>query len=165
MLGPTVAPLSRLAGPKGIGSFKKGEWQEQHQQAFEAAKAAIAGAKLLSYLDYSVPIRSRLRTDACDIGAGAMLYQVVDGQDRPVSFMSHSFSASERRWSTFEQEAFAVVKARDHPLGLLAVGPSFCGRDRPQEPLLLVQERQSQGCALAYKTVGIQFRSAPYCRN
>ncbi len=43
--------------------------------------------------------------------------------------------------------------------------PSFCGRDRPQEPLLLVQERQSQGCSLAYKTVGIQFRSAPYCRN
>ena len=86
---------------KGKGSFKKGEWQEQHQQAFEAAKAAIAGAKLLSYLDYSVPIR--LRTDACDVGAGAMLYQVVDGQDRPVSFMSHSFSAPERRWSTFEQ--------------------------------------------------------------
>ncbi len=81
MLGlqATVVPLSRLAGPKGKGNFKKGEWQEQHQQAFEAAKAAIAGAKLLSYLDYSVPIR--LRTDACDIGAGAMLYQVVDGQD------------------------------------------------------------------------------------
>ena len=54
MLGPTVVPLSRLAGPKGKGNFKKGEWQEQHQQAFEAAKApaAIAGAKLLSYLDY-----------------------------------------------------------------------------------------------------------------
>jgi hypothetical protein len=57
--------------PKGKGSFKKGEWQDQHQQAFEAAKEAIAGAKLLSYLDYSRPIR--LRTDACDIGAGAML--------------------------------------------------------------------------------------------
>jgi hypothetical protein len=74
MLGPAVVPLSPsrlpVAGPKGKGSFKKGEWQEQHQQAFEAAKAAIAGAKLLSYLDYSVPIR--LRTDACDhIGAGA----------------------------------------------------------------------------------------------
>ncbi len=41
MLGPTVVPLSRLAGPKGKDSFKKGEWQEQHQQAFEAAKAAI----------------------------------------------------------------------------------------------------------------------------
>ncbi len=40
--------------------------------------AAIAGVKLLSYhLDYSVPIR--LRTDACDIGAGAMLDQVADG--------------------------------------------------------------------------------------
>ncbi len=44
MLGPTIVPLSRFAGPKGKGTFKKGEWQEQHQQAFEAAKAAIAGA-------------------------------------------------------------------------------------------------------------------------
>ncbi len=42
MLGPTVVPLSRLAGPKRKGNFKKGEWQEQHQQAFEAA---VAGAK------------------------------------------------------------------------------------------------------------------------
>ena len=121
MLGPTVVPLSRLAGPKGKGNFKKGEWQEQHQQAFEAAKAAIAGARLLSYLDYSVPIR--LRTDACDIGAGAMLYQVIDGQDRPVSFMSHAFSAAERRWSTFEQEAFAVIKAITHWDSLLLGHP------------------------------------------
>ncbi len=44
LLGPTVMPLSRLAGPKGKGNFKKGEWQEQHQQAFEAAKAAVAQA-------------------------------------------------------------------------------------------------------------------------
>ncbi len=52
MLGPTIVPLSRRAGPKGKGNFKKGEWQEQHQQAFEAAKAAVACAnlKLLSYL-------------------------------------------------------------------------------------------------------------------
>ncbi len=128
-------PLSRLAGPKGKGNFKKGEWQEQHQQAFEAAKAAVAGAKLLSYLDYSVPIRLRTGTDACDVWAGAMLYQVVDGQDRPVSFMSHTFSASERRWSTFEQEAFAVVKAITHWPGdslLLGHPSTFCGRDRPQ---------------------------------
>ena len=27
-VGPTVVPLSRLAGPKGKDSFKKGEWQE-----------------------------------------------------------------------------------------------------------------------------------------
>ncbi|MFN9980893.1 MAG: Ty3/Gypsy family RNase HI domain-containing protein, partial [bacterium] len=52
-----------------------------------------------------------------------MLYQVVDGQDRPVSFMSHSFSASERRWSTFEQEAFAVVKAITHWDSLLLGHP------------------------------------------
>ena len=52
-----------------------------------------------------------------------MLYHVIDGQDRPVSFMSHSFSASERKWSTFEQEAFAVVKAITHWDSLLLGHP------------------------------------------
>ena len=52
-----------------------------------------------------------------------MLYQVVEGQDRPVSFMSHTFSASETRWSTFEQEAFAVVKAIAHWDSLLLGHP------------------------------------------
>jgi hypothetical protein len=37
--------------------------------------------------------------------------------------MSHSFSASERRWSTFEQEAFAVVKAITHWDSLLLGHP------------------------------------------
>ena len=71
------------------------EWSPLHQQAFDNAKAAIAGAQLLSYLNYELP--TLLRTDACDDGAGAMLYQVIDGRDCPVEFMSHTFSAAERK--------------------------------------------------------------------
>jgi hypothetical protein len=37
--------------------------------------------------------------------------------------MSHSFSASERRWSTFEQETFAYVKAITHWDSLLLGHP------------------------------------------
>ena len=47
------------------------EWSPLHQQAFDNAKAAIAGAQLLSYLNYELPIL--LRTDACDDGGGATL--------------------------------------------------------------------------------------------
>jgi hypothetical protein len=44
------------------------------------------------------------------VRGGSYALPGVDGQDRPVSFMSHSFSAFERRHSTFEQEApFAVM--------------------------------------------------------
>ena len=111
-LGPITKVLSSLAGPKGKGAFRAGEWSPLHQQAFDNAKAAIAGARLLSYLSYELPIF--LRTDACDDGAGAMLYQVVNGRDCPVAFMSHTFSAAERKWSTYEQECYSIVRAITH---------------------------------------------------
>ena len=41
-----------------------------HQEAFDNAKAAIAGAQMLSYLEYELPIL--LRTDACGDGAGVL---------------------------------------------------------------------------------------------
>ena len=111
-LGPITKVLNSLAGPKGKGAFRSGEWSPLHQEAFDNAKSAIAGARLLSYLDYERPIL--LRTDACDDGAGAMLYQRVDGKDCPVAFMSHTFSAAERKWSTYEQECNAIVRAITH---------------------------------------------------
>ena len=33
-----------------------------------------------------------LRSDACDTGMGAYLFQVVDGVERPIQFMSNSFN-------------------------------------------------------------------------
>ncbi len=50
-LGPITKVLSSLAGPKGKGAFRAGEWSPLHQQACDNAKAAIAGARLLSYLN------------------------------------------------------------------------------------------------------------------
>ena len=91
-LGPITKVLSTLAGPKGKGAFRAGEWSPLHQQAFDNAKAAIAGARLLSYLNYEPPIL--LRTDACDDGAGAMLYQVIDGKECPVFFGKHIYRSS-----------------------------------------------------------------------
>ena len=43
-----------------------------------------------------------------------MLYQVIDGRDCPVAFMSHTFSAAERKWSTYEQECYSIVRAITH---------------------------------------------------
>jgi hypothetical protein len=132
MLGPTVISLSRLSGKRGKGTFDKLEWGPEHLAAFEAAKAVIANAKLLSFLNYDQPIY--LRTDACDDGAGAMLYQKMNGRDRPVAFMSHTFSGAERRWSTYEQECFGIVRSIIHFDSLLLGHPFMIHRgDRPSE--------------------------------
>ena len=111
-----------MAGPKGKGAFRAGEWSPLHQQAFDNAKAAIAGARLLSYLNYELPIL--LRTDACDDGAGAMLYQVADGKECPVAFMSHTFSAAEYAFSVRHiagvDNPVADALSRLHPIPTVA---------------------------------------------
>ena len=118
-LGPITKVLSSLAGPKGNGALRAGAWSPLHQHAFDNAKAAIAGARLLSYLNYELPIL--LGTDACDDGAGAMLYQKIDGRDRSVAFMSHMFSAAERKWSNYE--CFGIVRAITHLYAILLGHP------------------------------------------
>jgi hypothetical protein len=81
-------------------------WSDTEQAAFVALKDAIAEAPLLHHLDYSKPII--LRTDASTAGVGGMLLQKVAGMERPVSFVSKAFTPAESKWSTIEQEAFAI---------------------------------------------------------
>jgi hypothetical protein len=52
-----------------------------------------------------------VRTDASKIGIGAVLFQVIEGVEEPVAFLSKSFSQTESAWSTIEQELFSVVYA------------------------------------------------------
>eukprot|EP00762_Andalucia_godoyi_P007957 ANDGO_01279.mRNA.1 Retrovirus-related Pol polyprotein from transposon 412 len=94
-------PLHRLCSDKV--PFK---WDAICDQAFADIKRAVASAPILYHLDYSKPIV--LRTDASMIGIGGTLLQRADGVDRPVCYLSRAFSEAESRWSTIEQEAFAV---------------------------------------------------------
>jgi hypothetical protein len=50
-----------------------------------------------------------LRTDACDYGMGGYLFQVVNGKEIPVAFVSKMLSDQEIRWNTTEKEAYAIV--------------------------------------------------------
>ncbi|KAI5629618.1 hypothetical protein C0J50_12690, partial [Silurus asotus] len=47
-------------------------------------------------------------TDASDRGLGAMLSQVVEGEERPVLFISRKLSVRESRYSTIERECLAI---------------------------------------------------------
>ena len=50
-----------------------------------------------------------LQVDASGVGIGAVQYQEVDGSRRPVVFLSKKFTRPQRKYSTVEKEAFAVV--------------------------------------------------------
>ena len=50
-------------------------------------------------------------TDASDDACGAQLSQIHDGNEFLVAFLSHTFTDTQRRWSTPEQEAYSIYFA------------------------------------------------------
>ena len=50
-------------------------------------------------------------TDASDDACGAQLSQEHNGTEFPVAFLSHTFTETQCKWSTTEQEAFGVYYA------------------------------------------------------
>ena len=102
-----MVPLNRLI--INYERSRKVEWTPEAIEAFEAMKLAIANCPKLWFLDDNVD-RSPvfLYTDASDYGIGAYLYQLVDGVEHPIQFISKAFDKTQLRWATGEKEAFAI---------------------------------------------------------
>jgi len=88
---------------------KKLVWTPEGETAYKLIRDQIRACPILFFLDPNAPIY--LHTDACDYGIGAYLFQIIDGIDRPIQFMSRSLSGPELRWSTIEKECYAIVFA------------------------------------------------------
>jgi len=85
------------------------KWTTTQEQAFRALQNAIVTCPKNMFLEAGHPVF--VQTDASDYGIGAYLFQRVDGQERPIGFISKSLNKVERRWSTIEKEAFAIFYA------------------------------------------------------
>ena len=97
-----AALLYRLAAPRS-----KFVWDEVSQSAFDDLKAAVSNAPMLHHIDYGLPIV--LRTDASTQGVGAVLLNIApDGSERIIAFLSQRFSDTATRWSTLDQEGYAI---------------------------------------------------------
>ena len=72
-------------------------------------KEAIIQAPILRYPDTKKP--NIVYTDASDDACGAQLSQIHDGTEFLVVFLSHTFTDTQRRWSTPEQEAYGIYFA------------------------------------------------------
>ena len=100
-------PLRRLA-EKYPGS-KKIPWGDHpdERKAFMDLKTAIGYCPKLFYYNPSMPVF--VHTDACNGGIGGYVFQQdEDGKEYPVGFLSKSLHGSELKWSTFEQECYAI---------------------------------------------------------
>ncbi len=89
------------------------QWTELCQQAFTQVKAALCGRPLLHSPDFSLPFL--LQTDASDRGLGAVLAQEIEGEERPVLYISRKLSKRETMYSTIEKEVSGNPVGRSHP--------------------------------------------------
>ena len=84
----------------------KFDWTPEHQEAFIHLKEAIVQAPILHYPN---PNKTYIvYTDASDDACRAQLSQEHNGTEFPVAFLSHTFTKTQCKWSTTDQEAFGV---------------------------------------------------------
>ena len=88
---------------------KKLHWTTIQTEAFEAIKKAIGDCPELFFMDDTSPVF--LHTDASDYGIGAYLFQVKEGKEYPIAFVSKTLAREQLRWSTPEKEAYAIYFA------------------------------------------------------
>ena len=95
-----AAPLTHLTR-QGV-SF---DWSDKCQLAFDRVKTALTSAPVLAMPDPSEPYE--VRCDASIVGVGAVLMQ----NGKPLAFESKKHTDAQVKWTTTEQELWAVVHA------------------------------------------------------
>ena len=90
--------------------LKKGTkfcWSSECQKSFDKIKAILTNSPVLLAPNFEK--RFKLAVDASDIGIGAVLMQEQGGVDHPVCYFSRKFNDTQRRYSTIEKEALALL--------------------------------------------------------
>ncbi|KAL0165982.1 hypothetical protein M9458_037826, partial [Cirrhinus mrigala] len=102
-LATCLAPLYEL--------LKKGicwECLTEQEEAFQHSKKLLQSVKVPEH--YSADKKLVLACDASPYGLWAVLsHRLEDGSERPISFMSHTLSAAEKRYLQLDKEGLAVV--------------------------------------------------------
>ncbi|KAJ0068233.1 hypothetical protein NL108_017965 [Boleophthalmus pectinirostris] len=112
-----AAPLHSLTH-KGASFI----WTIECEDAFQSLKHALTNPPVVAHPIFSQPFL--LYTDASLEGIGSVLAQRQDSKEHVIAYASHTLTPSERKWSTFDRELFAVVWSVRHFKHFLS-GSSF----------------------------------------
>ena len=110
-----VKPLHALL--TNYQKSKKICWTEEAKPAFESIKKEIAKCTTMHFLNDTDPIF--LQTDASEYGIGGYLFQLIDGKEVPIAFVSKSLSVPQLRWAIIQKEAYAIFYTCMHLKTLL----------------------------------------------
>ena len=82
-------------------------WSNDCQRSFDALKQALCEAPVLAYPRFDLPFI--LDTDASTTGVAAVLSQVQDGEERPITYAAKALTKSQRKWPPTKIEMYALV--------------------------------------------------------
>ena len=93
-------------------------WSADHQAAFEELKGILTSNQVMNYPDFSKPFV--VKSDASLGSIGYVLVQNDDGgREKVISYGSKKLDPTQRRWSTYDREYFALlcsIRANAHYL-------------------------------------------------
>lgn len=87
-------------------------WSPECEEAFQALKSRLVSAPILAYPRDDDPYI--LDTDASDVGIGAVLSQVQDGEEKVIAYASSVLNKHERRYCVTRKELLSLVKFTKH---------------------------------------------------
>ncbi|XP_033730041.1 uncharacterized protein LOC117319318 [Pecten maximus] len=99
-----AVPLTDLT-KKGMPN--KVIWEVAQEEAFNTLKELLMSEPVLRLPDLDKEFT--LRTDASDLGLGAILLQECDGKFHPIAYASRKLLPRERRYAVMEKECLALV--------------------------------------------------------
>ncbi len=99
-LAASLTDLTRKGQPEKV------QWSSASEEAFQRIKEALTSEPVLRAPDFSCPFL--LQTDASDMGLGAVLSQIQEGEEHPLLYISRKLTPAERNYATVEKEALAV---------------------------------------------------------
>ncbi|XP_048255087.1 uncharacterized protein LOC125381692 [Haliotis rufescens] len=91
------------------GKSNKVVWTESQELAFTTLKTHMSSFPILKLPDLEKTFL--VRSDASDVGIGAVLLQEQEGERFPILYVSRKLAERERAYSTIEKECLAIVWA------------------------------------------------------
>lgn len=85
---------------------KKFDWTNECENAFQTVKKLIATAPMLEYPDFQNNFK--ITVDVSQFACAGVLSQQVNGEDRPIHFISRTFKKGELNKPIIEKELIAI---------------------------------------------------------
>lgn len=82
-------------------------WTPEAQTSFETLKQCLTTAPILTHPDFSQPFF--VQCDASMSGVGGVLFQVRDGEEHPIAYMSKKLNTAQKNYSITELECLAAI--------------------------------------------------------